>query len=235
MKKIITYTDGAARSNPGPGGWGVVLATTNKDSQDEFEQVTELGGSFDETTNNQAELTAVIQALQWVKEQGIDAAVVYTDSSYLIQGITSWRHNWQKNGWETKSGDAVKNKKLWQDLIAVQEGLRVGYEHVEGHAGIPANERADDIATAFADQEDIKLFSGPAKDYNISLAPESQKLQNPPVYLSFVNGDVRQHETWNKCKDRVEGVQAQYQKIETIPERDKLLAEWGKTPEDIIR
>lgn len=233
MEKLIAYTDGAARNNPGSGGWGAVLAVTRKDSQAQPERAVELGDHLAETTNNRAELTAVIKTLEWANEHGLQEVVVYTDSSYLIQGITNWRHNWQKNGWKTKNDEPVKNKTFWQKLIAAQKDLTVMYEHVEGHAGIPANERADDIATAFADQKNPDLFSGSVDEYDISLTPESQKLSDAPIYLSNVNGEIQQHNSWADCKQRVDGVQAQYRKVQTVPERDDLLEEWGKSPEDI--
>lgn len=228
MSEAIIFTDGASQGNPGSGGWGAVISVTEKDKEADTNRVMELGGHLKETTNNQAELTAVIESLAWAKENTIQSITVYTDSSYLIQGITNWRHNWQKNGWTTRQDDPVKNKKLWQDLIAVQKSLDVAYEHVEGHAGIPANERADDIATAFASQDTPDLFSGSVGEYDVSLSPETQKLANAPVYLSFVDGEVRQHDSWPDCKQRVEGVEAQYRKVKTVPERDELLKEWGK-------
>jgi ribonuclease HI len=233
MKKLIAYTDGAARDNPGSGGWGVVLSVTHTSDDSREGDVIERGGRLPETTNNRAELTAVIETLKWAQDNGIQTVVVYTDSQYLIRGITSWRHNWQTNGWETRNGDSVKNKKLWQDLIKTQDNLDVTYEHVEGHAGIPANERADDIATAFADKDETDLYAGPAEEYELSLAPESQKLDNSPVYLSLINDEVMQHDSWESCKQRVNGVRAEYRKVETIPERDKVLESWGKEIKDI--
>lgn len=231
MSEAIIFTDGASQGNPGSGGWGAVISVTEESA--DTGRVMELGGHLKETTNNQAELTAVIESLAWAKENTAQAITVYTDSSYLIQGITNWRYNWQKNGWTTRQGDPVKNKELWQELITTQKNIDVTYEHVEGHAGIPANERADDIATAFASKKTPDLFSGPVGDYNTSLAPETQKIADAPVYISLVDNQVKQHKTWEDCKQRVEGVEAQYQKVKTVPERDELLSGWGKSPGDI--
>jgi ribonuclease HI len=233
MKTLIAYTDGAARSNPGPGGWGAVLAVMQTDDETGKSQVVELGEKLPDTTNNQAELTAAIEALQWAQANEVSDVTLYTDSSYLIQGITNWRHNWQQNGWQTKNDEPVKNKQLWQDLIAAQENLDVTYEHVDGHAGIPANERADEIATALADDADLTLFEGERSEYAISLDPEPQLLVDSPVYVSFVDGEVKQHNSWEDCQERVEGVQAQYRKVSTVPERDEVLQKWNKTVEDI--
>lgn len=233
MQKLIAYTDGAARNNPGSGGWGAVLAVTKAGDKTTQDQVVELGDKLPNTTNNQAELTAAIEALEWAQDNEVSDVTLYTDSSYLIQGITNWRYNWQQNGWETRNGDSVKNKQLWQKLIAAEDKLDVAYEHVEGHAGIPANERADDIATAFADGSQPNLFSGSGEKYDVSLAPETQKIADAPVYISLVDDQVKQHTSWEDCKQRVEGVEAKYQKVKTIPERDELLKEWGKSPDDI--
>ena len=235
MKTLIAYTDGAARGNPGPGGWGAVLAVTRANNQTEKGQVVELGEKLPDTTNNQAELTAAIEVLQWAQANEVSDVTLYTDSSYMVQGITNWRHNWQQNGWQTKGDEPVKNKQLWQDLISAQEDIDVAYEHVDGHAGISANERADDIATARADDADLKLFEGQRSKYEISLDPEPQLLADSPVYLSCVNDEVKQHNSWEDCQERVEGVQAQYRKVSTVPERNEILEKWGKTVEDITK
>lgn len=231
MSEAIIFTDGASQGNPGSGGWGAVISVTEESA--DTGRVMELGGHLKETTNNQAELTAAIEVLQWARNNKLSDVTLYTDSSYLIQGITNWRHNWQQNGWQTKNDEPVKNKQLWQDLISAQEDLGVTYEHVDGHAGIPANERADDVATTFADGSQPDLFSGSKEQYDTSLAPETQKITDAPVYISLVDDQVKQHTSWEDCKQRVEGVEAQYRKVKTIPERDQILKDWGKSPGDV--
>lgn len=220
MEKTICFTDGASRGNPGPAGWGFILATDDA--------VVEKGGFIKEGTNNQAELTAVCEALELAKEKDITELFLYTDSAHIRQGADSWLERWQRDGWETKGGKPIKNKQLWQRLSKLQSGLNVTYEQVRAHAGIPANERADDIATAFADGTDSKLFSGPRDEYETNLEPSVEYIENAPVYLSLVDGEVAQHETWSECQSRVKGVPgAKFKKIHTISQREGLLSEWG--------
>jgi len=109
--RIVVFCDGAAKGNPGPGGWGVVIATPDG-------HVTELGGSAPHTTNNKMELTAAIQALTDIQE--VEGKVtVYTDSSYVIKGISEWIWGWKRRGWKTAEGGDVLNRDLWQTLDAL--------------------------------------------------------------------------------------------------------------------
>ena len=137
MKKVVVYTDGACKGNPGPGGFGVVLR---------FEGVERIiEGAHSKTTNNQMELLAVCKALESLKENcEVD---VFTDSQYVKNGITEWIHNWLKNNWRNASRKPVKNQKLWKRLLKASENHEVNWHWVKGHAGNPGNERADRIAT----------------------------------------------------------------------------------------
>ena len=135
-KKVTIYTDGACRGNPGPGGWGALLAYG--------EHERELWGGEANTTNNRMELTAAIQALEALSRPcQID---LHTDSTYVRQGITAWMHNWKKNGWKTASKQPVKNKDLWQALDKECSRHEVEWHWVKGHAGHDGNERADQLA-----------------------------------------------------------------------------------------
>lgn len=225
MAEFIAFTDGASRGNPGPAGWGAIVA--NK------EKVTELGGFIDNGTNNQAELQAICEVLKSVKEVNTDKITVYVDSAYVKQGAESWVHGWSKNGWKTKEGDSIKNKSLWQELFDLQADINVVYKRIKGHSGIPANERADDIATSFSDGESPELYDGVRESYGISLNPNPEYLPNHPVYLSFLDGIVHQHESWEDCKERVHGTSAQYKKVHTVRQRQELLDEWGVSVEDV--
>ncbi|WP_346839687.1 ribonuclease HI [Microbulbifer sp. SAOS-129_SWC] len=142
MKEITIYTDGACRGNPGPGGWGALLVFGDKEL--------ELCGGEAHTTNNRMELLAAIRALAALKQRcRVD---LHTDSQYLRQGITSWIHNWKKNGWKTASKKPVKNADLWREL---EEGIadhEVHWHWVKGHAGHPGNERADQLANRGIDE-----------------------------------------------------------------------------------
>jgi ribonuclease HI len=133
---VVIYTDGACKGNPGIGGWGAYLKSG------ELEK--ELFGGEPATTNNRMELTAVIEALKALKKHC--KVIVYTDSSYVQQGISTWIHNWKARGWKTADKKPVKNEDLWRALDAVASQHSVHWRWVKGHAGDPGNERADMLA-----------------------------------------------------------------------------------------
>lgn len=154
------FTDGSARGNPGRGGWGAIIAN-------EYE-VREIGGSDPYTTNNKMELTAAIEALKLL-EFGTQATL-YTDSEYVKKGMTEWIENWQKKGWKTAAKKPVENQDLWKDLLAASSGKTIEWRYVAGHSGHEANDRCDEIATAFADGVAVDLYSGSREHYPTSLA-----------------------------------------------------------------
>ena len=136
MTEVVIYTDGACSGNPGVGGWGVVLRWNDT--------VRELHGGEPLTTNNRMELMAAIQALEALhRPAGVQ---LYTDSRYLLDGITKWIKGWQRNGWQTSARKPVKNADLWQRLAAAMAPHQVTWQWVKGHAGDPGNERADELA-----------------------------------------------------------------------------------------
>lgn len=139
MNKIIIYTDGACKGNPGPGGWGVILRSAGHVEK-------ELFGGEALTTNNRMEMTAVIEALSALKRP-CDIAL-YIDSKYVLQGITEWLPGWKAKGWKTAAKQPVKNVDLWQKLDALvnMSGHTIEWCWVKGHAGDPGNERADALA-----------------------------------------------------------------------------------------
>ncbi len=135
-KRIQIWTDGACSGNPGPGGWGALL------QMGEHEK--EISGGELETTNNQMELRAAIEALNTLKRKcEVD---LHTDSKYVRSGITEWIHNWKRNGWKTAAKKPVKNVELWQALDEAISNHDVEWHWVKGHAGNPENERADELA-----------------------------------------------------------------------------------------
>nr|WP_189435621.1 ribonuclease HI [Pseudovibrio japonicus] len=136
MKRVETWTDGACSGNPGPGGWGVLLRFGEHEK--------ELCGGESDTTNNRMELMAAIQALDSLKRSC--AVDLYTDSSYVKNGITQWMHNWKRKGWRTASNSPVKNADLWQQLDEAAKRHDVSWHWVKGHAGHDENERADELA-----------------------------------------------------------------------------------------
>lgn len=133
---ITIYTDGACQGNPGPGGWGAVLLYKNHRK--------EIKGGEPDTTNNRMELMAAIQALELLKKSS--DVHLYSDSQYVKQGITTWIHNWKKNGWRNSQKQPVKNIDLWQRLDKIVTFHKVIFHWVKGHTGDLENERADQLA-----------------------------------------------------------------------------------------
>jgi ribonuclease HI len=134
---VEIYTDGACSGNPGPGGWGAVLRY-GKHERELY------GGEPTATTNNRMELTAPIRALESLTRPSV--VHMYTDSTYVRNGITQWMANWKRNGWQTTAKQPVKNADLWQQLESAAEPHEVEWHWVKGHAGHPDNERADQLA-----------------------------------------------------------------------------------------
>ncbi len=136
MKKVVIYTDGACRGNPGPGGWGALLRYGDTER--------ELFGGELETTNNRMELLAAIEALKALnKPCSVDLT---TDSVYVKNGITTWLDGWKQKGWKTAARQPVKNVDLWQALDEQNQRHHVRWHWVKGHSGHAGNERADQLA-----------------------------------------------------------------------------------------
>jgi len=136
MSHVTIYTDGACKGNPGPGGWGVVLRSGAKEKH--------LHGGEALTTNNRMEMTAIIHALKALKHPCI--VDLYTDSKYVMQGVTEWLAGWKACGWKTASNAAVKNVDLWQELDSLLGSHEIRWHWVKGHNGDPGNELADALA-----------------------------------------------------------------------------------------
>ena len=136
MKEVIIYTDGACRGNPGPGGWGALIKFDTAEK--------EIFGGQNNTTNNQMELSAAIEGLSILKEPC--NVELFTDSKYVMDGITQWIQNWKKNNWRTSAKKEVKNKELWQQLDQLMAYHQVQWHWVKGHSGDPGNETADLLA-----------------------------------------------------------------------------------------
>lgn len=142
MKRVSIYTDGACKGNPGPGGWGVLLRMGRHEK--------ELSGGEAETTNNRMELRAAIEGLSALTEPcRVD---LYSDSKYVLDGITRWVDGWKKRGWVTASKKPVRNAELWHDLIEVASRHEVSWHWVKGHSGHAENERVDRLASDEADR-----------------------------------------------------------------------------------
>ncbi|MFZ1019949.1 MAG: ribonuclease H [Minisyncoccia bacterium] len=175
-QKIKIYTDGAAKGNPGHAGWGAVIlyplptSPLAKGEVPKAEGVLKLGGHAKHATNNQMELTAPIEALKYLKnniypyptspyvgggEKGILELV--SDSKYVILGITQWIYNWQKNNWRNAAKKPVLNRELWEELFELTKNFKIKWTYVKGHNGDKWNERADEIATSFAEGKPVEL------------------------------------------------------------------------------
>ena len=136
--RVVLYTDGACKGNPGPGGWGALLEWGDHRK--------ELCGGESETTNNRMEITAVIEGLRALSRSC--QVLVVTDSVYVKDGVTKWMAGWKRNGWRTAAKKPVKNRDLWEVLDEELSSHTVDWEWVKGHAGHPGNERADELANA---------------------------------------------------------------------------------------
>ncbi len=220
----IIFCDGACSGNPGPGGWACIVSSSGI--------VSELGGREDNTTNNRMEMTAALKALEKIAPLKC-AFTIYTDSSYLIKGITGWVFGWQKNDWKTSDGKDVANRDLWQKLVEMQQLIghkNIRWTHVPAHSGIPANERVDEIAVSFAKQTPITLYQGPFQNYTVSLEVILQQSspKQKPVYLSFIDGVLERHSTWPECEKRVKGKNnAKFKKVASAQEEKEILLKWG--------
>ncbi len=154
---ITIYTDGSSRGNPGPGGWGAIVL-------DDVRAV-ELGGREDHTTNNRMELMAAIKSLEFANTLSDTAIEVYTDSEYVMKGITEWIEGWQKRNWKTASKKPVLNQDLWQRLLIATADREIKWHYVAGHSGHEYNERCDEIATMLADDLATTLYNGTRSAY----------------------------------------------------------------------
>ena len=226
LEKYIIFCDGAAKGNPGPGGWGAIVAGSK--------HVREFGGANPKTTNNRMELTAAIHALKPLKKG--DTAEIHTDSSYVINGITKWVKNWMKNDWKTMQKQPVSNKDLWIELEKEAGNKKLKWVLVKGHSGVAGNERVDEIASGLAVGEEVRLYDGPAKLFTINLdgkatiAPTGKK-GKAYSYVSKVAGVIKTHSTWTECEARVKGKQALFKKALSADDEKKIIEEFRKKKE----
>ena len=240
---ILIFSDGACSGNPGPGGWAAVIA-------EQSGAVMELGGYAEETTNNRMEMLASIKALEFIQKKS-GAVVFFTDSTYVIRGITQWVWGWKKNGWKNAEGNEVLNRDLWEWLLSLTS-QRKGSDKVEwsysrGHVGTPGNERCDEIAVQFSQGRRPSLYKGPLLKYPIAIydlpedttLPEMRPKQEKKVaysYLSMLGGIVYRHRDWPSCERRVKGASgAKFKKAMTDGDEVSILKEWGLSPQTEIK
>ena len=186
------------------------------------------------------ELRAALEGLRAAPKD--ESITVYTDSSYLINGITKWVKGWKRNGWQTKTKDDVLNKDLWMDLDEAAAERTVSWKYVGGHVGILGNERCDHIATAFADGREVKLYGGPLGLYdlpdilNVSMDELKSKAKKSGSshsraqaysYVSVGGGVVEVHHSWPECEKRVKGAKgARYKKSTSREDEAHVIAEF---------
>jgi len=217
--------------------------------------VVELGGGEKDTTNNRMELMSVIKAFSsskamMNKNPATVPMEVYTDSAYVINGITKWIHGWRNNGWKTTSKADVLNKDLWQELYDVTKSINIKWHHIGGHVGIVGNERCDEIATIFANNvggdarktEKVELYDGPLSGYGIKnildtnydkkLAAakkisSARSYAKAYSYVSKVDGVVQTHKTWAECEARVKGKKGvRFKKALDIGDEAEIIADF---------
>jgi ribonuclease HI len=236
--KIIIFSDGASKGNPGPGGYGcVVVLPTGK--------VVELGGANKHTTNNRMELSGAIAGLKEVIKNkparlhsGGEEIVIYTDSKYVINGMTGWIFGWQKNGWQTKDKKDVSNRDLWEELFKLSQGKKIKWNYVGGHVGIAGNERCDKIADVLATGGKVVLYKGSLKDYKINIMDlghdeelkknKYSKSAKAYSYLSLVDGIFNIDKSWADCEKRVTGKKnPKYQKAISPEHEKEIIKNWG--------
>ncbi len=248
---ITIFTDGASRGNPGPGGWGAIIVEDDNELKDKRENinVVEIGGREEHTTNNRMELTAAIRTLEFLSRSAIrnPRSTIYSDSSYLINGVTKWIYGWQKRDWKTTLKEEVLNRDLWERLIKLIESKKIDWKYVGGHVGILGNERCDLIATGFADGNPPKLFSGKLEDYPIpnildisgdenfdkANAEKSSKRVHSRAtaysYVSMVDGIIATHKTWAECEAAVRGKSgARYRKSISREDERRIVDNWKR-------
>lgn len=231
-EKIVVYTDGASRGNPGAGGYGaIIMFPTGK--------VLEIGGKEDNTTNNRMEMMAVLKSLEVIEERTKEGeTVIFSDSAYVVNGISGWMFSWEKNGWKTKEGNIVLNQDIWKDLFGIcfrlkNRGLKM--EKVPGHAGVILNERADIIAQSFADKTNLNLFVGEKSKYesilkDVKVSTKKSNDKRPAYsYVSLVSGVLKTYKDWKSCEEDVKGKNgAKFRKVYSKEEEGELLKEWAQ-------
>lgn len=205
-------------------------------------EVTEMGGRQDQTTNNQMELLATIEALSFVKKQKGEV-YVFTDSTYVIRGITMWIWGWRKKGWKTAEGNDVSNKELWEELSSLVQKRgaenKINWHYSRGHVGTPGNERCDEIAVAFSQRKFVELYRGSLIKYGVAIydlpedttLPEMKEKKEKVAaysYLSVVGGVLEVHPDWPSCERKVKGRSgAKFKKAMSAADEEKIKKEWG--------
>lgn len=228
--RIVAFTDGACSGNPGPGGWASIIVYGNS-------SIEEMGGkASQDTTNNRMEIMGPLQTLARLQDTA-GLLTFYTDSVYVIRGITQWVKAWVTNGWITASGQPVANEDLWKLLhtLVTERETKFGpieWTYVPGHSGVVGNERADHISVLFSRGLPVNLYCGPLSEYkfdilNLDINKDSKQYEKP-IYLSLVNKVLTRHENWADCEKHVKGKKgAKFKKVLSKLEEEATLNSWN--------
>lgn len=234
METVTIFTDGAAKGNPGPGGYGAVLSFGDR--------VLEIGAGEALTTNNEMELKAVVEALKQVPA-GVKKVVIYTDSKYVVEGAKGWIFGWMKNGWKTKAGSDVLHREAWQELATLLTKIQVDWHKVPGHVGIIGNERADAIASQFGEGKSVELYDGSRAAYGYEIEnvsyDEKKAAQRRDArqrqatkaysYVSKVDGVIKTHQTWKECEASIKGKSGvRFKKATSAEEEKDIIADFSR-------
>lgn len=242
---LAVYSDGACSGNPGPGGFGAIVLLPGR-------HVLELGGGESSTTNNQMELTGVIRGLQTIAAEfsigtsSYDRIFIFTDSVYVIKGITQWIFGWMRSGWKNQQGEPVANKEHWLKLFAVVSELKnkkiaLDWNFVRGHVGVHGNERCDQIAVAYSKGHYIDLYSGGVAGYRFDIMefplteplpemkPRVSADPNKKSWYVVLNGTQKLvFTTWGDCEAAVKGRSGvKFKKVSSAAEEQTVLQQWG--------
>jgi ribonuclease HI len=250
QKNVVIFTDGACSGNPGPGGWGSVVWMPDN-------TIHELGDGVRETTNNRMEMAAAIHALKMLELTEPTQILLYTDSQYLIRGITQWIFGWRAKGWKNAEGKDVANREHWEELLRQVTRLKpntIQWKYVRGHSGYPGNERCDQIAVSYAQGKPDRLYTGPKDGYFVDLEqlPADEPLPEKSTsksksssgstgggsskssgggsvsYLSYINGVLKRYSTWAECEKAVKGRPGvKFKKVKSRQEEQETLTAWG--------
>ena len=236
------FTDGAAKGNPGPGGWGAIVVTPDQ-------RVTELGGGSPHTTNNKMELSGAIAALRHVADRPVPWPSIRTPPTSSRASRSGCGDGASAGGRRRRASD-VLNRDLWEELsslVGARARGEVDWRWVRGHVGTPGNERVDEIAVAFALQRAADLYDGPIDGYPLPILdlPDDTALPKRPAgstsgskskaaaysYLSVVDGVPMRHRTWAECEGRVKGRSgARFKKAASAADESTILRGWGIDP-----
>ncbi len=242
FESTIIFSDGACTGNPGPGGWAAIVTTPDG-------RVTELGGRNPQTTNNRMEIVGTLKAMQSLTAPYPWPVTIYTDSTYVIRGITQWVWGWRQRGWKNAEGGEVSNRDLWEEMMREVGRLKptaIDWKYVRGHTGVPGNERCDEIAVAFAANKRVNLYHGPLLGYGVAIhdLPEDQGLpemrpneKKAPAfsYLSYLGGVVMRHRDWGSCERRVKGQSgAKFKKAMSEGDEAEIVKGWGLNPSSTV-